>query len=68
MIPDSLVVDRNQPVDGVLMELSQRSLEAALVTRGERLAGILTALDACRGFARLLRHRAGAVDEDNGVA
>lgn len=68
MTRDPLVVDLNQPVDAVLLEMSRRHLDAALVTRGEHLAGVFTALDACRGFARLLQHRAGRVEEDDGVA
>lgn len=69
MTRDPLIVDLNQPVDAVLLEMSRRHLEAALVTRGQHLAGVITALDACRGFARLLQHRAGRSDEDDdGVA
>lgn len=68
MARDPLIVDLNQPVDGVLLEMSRRQLDAALVTRGEHLAGVFTAVDACRGFARLLQHRAGQGGEDDGVA
>ena len=61
------VVDLNQPIDQVLLEMARRNVGCALVSRGDQLAGILTTTDACREFARLVRHRAGKSDE-GGVA
>ena len=68
MSNDPLIVDLNQPVDVVLLEMSRRHLEAALVTRGEHLAGVFSVHDGCRGFARLLQHRAGEHEGDDGAA
>jgi CBS domain-containing protein len=48
-------VDVGAPLDRVLEELAARHLDAAVVLKEERLAGIFTLGDACRRFAALLR-------------
>jgi len=51
----ALEVDIGAPLDGVLEEMAARHLDAAVVLKEERLAGIFTLGDACRRFALLLR-------------
>jgi acetoin utilization protein AcuB len=52
---DVYVVDASEPLDEVLLAMAARPIGSALVTREGRLAGILTAADACRAFGELLR-------------
>jgi acetoin utilization protein AcuB len=52
---DPYVVDVGAPLDEVLLAMAERHIGSALVTRGGRLAGILTATDACRAFGETLR-------------
>lgn len=57
---DAYVVDAGEPLDEVLLTMAERHIGSALVTRDARLAGILTATDACRAFGETLRRlRAG---------
>jgi len=60
------VVDLHESLGTVARELAVRHLEAALVVRDGRLAGIFTTGDACRVLARLLRK--SEQDTDGGVA
>jgi CBS domain-containing protein len=54
-VPDPCVVDINAPLEGVLQAMSERHLDAVIVTRKDRLAGVLTGMDVCRYFAGYLR-------------
>lgn len=47
-------IDIHDRLDAVLMIMSERHLDAVVVTRLGRLAGILTASDAMRKFAEML--------------
>ncbi len=49
--PEPFVVDIDTPLESVLFEMADHRLEAAVVTRHGRLAGIFTQVDACRTFA-----------------
>jgi CBS domain-containing protein len=49
------VAQVTEQLDNVLMELSRRHATCVLVLRNDKLAGILTATDACRLFAEHLR-------------
>jgi acetoin utilization protein AcuB len=51
---EAYVVDLLTPTDEVLLSLADRRLEAALVVKEGRLAGIFTVTDAYRAFADLL--------------
>lgn len=56
----SLEVYRVAPeeaLDRVLSEMAERRIGSAIVTEGERIAGLFTATDACRCFAEHLRGR-----------
>lgn len=54
-VPDPCVVDINASLQGVLQAMSERHLDAVIVTRKDRLAGVLTGMDVCRYFAGYLR-------------
>jgi CBS domain-containing protein len=54
-LPDSCVVDINAPLERVLQDMSERHVDAVIVTRKDRLAGVLTSMDVCRYFAAYLR-------------
>ncbi len=51
---DVYVVDLAAPLDRVLIEMARRHVDAAVVVKKGRLAGILTATDACRCFGEWL--------------
>jgi acetoin utilization protein AcuB len=48
------IVSLSEPVDRVLREMVARHLEAALVVKGDKLAGIFTVTDALTAFADFL--------------
>jgi len=49
------LVRTREPLDRVLRHMADQHIEAALVVKDERLAGIFTLTDACSRFADLLR-------------
>ena len=49
------VVELSEPLDRVLLGMADQHLDAALVVKDGKLAGIFTITDACRGFRDLLR-------------
>jgi acetoin utilization protein AcuB len=55
-VSDAYVVDLNEPLDRVLLTMAERHIGSALVTRKGRLAGVFTAVDACRCFGEYLQH------------
>jgi CBS domain-containing protein len=63
MVPECYVVDIDTPLRTVLREMANRRIGSAIVTRGGKLAGIFTAVDACKAFADYLEGTA-FVDED----
>ena len=48
------VVVIEKPLEAVLLTLANRLADAAIVTRHGRLAGVFTAIDACRSFGQYL--------------
>jgi acetoin utilization protein AcuB len=63
-IPDPYVVDLNEPLENVLLTMAERHIGSALVTRKGRLAGVFTAVDACRCFGEYLRENFPHPDGD----
>lgn len=53
------IVDLNERLDIVLQKLSDEHIDAVLVTRNGKLAGVFTMTDACRSFAEYLREQFG---------
>jgi acetoin utilization protein AcuB len=51
---EAYVVSLSEPLDRVLREMAARHVEAALVVKGGKLAGIFTVTDACSTFAKFL--------------
>jgi acetoin utilization protein AcuB len=64
---EPLLVDLEHPLDQVVEQMAVRKVGAAIVMRGDKLAGILTTTDVCRLYAELLREL-GGVPEDDDVA
>jgi CBS domain-containing protein len=52
---DPSLVDLNSPLDGVLDLMAERQLHCVVATRGERVAGVFTTVDACSLLASILR-------------
>lgn len=59
MVVDPYVVGFNTPLSEVVAQMAQRHIGSAIVTRRGKLAGILSAMDACRIFAEYLDHQFG---------
>ena len=59
------IVDLNERLDIVLSKLSKEHIDAVLVTRHGKLAGVFTMSDACRGFAEYLRDQFGPPGGDD---
>jgi acetoin utilization protein AcuB len=57
LLADPYVVEMNAPLDDVLEQMARRQIGSAVVVRHGRLAGILSATDACRMLAEVLRQR-----------
>jgi len=55
LIHDAYVVDINEPLDNVLLHMAERHIGSVIVTRKDKLAGVFTTNDACRGFGEYLR-------------
>ena len=55
MVEDPYFVDIEASLITVLDELAKRHIGAALVMKGDRVAGIFSAIDACRELSRLLK-------------
>lgn len=51
------VVDLDAPLHSVLLEMAERRIGSALITRHEQLCGILTTTDICRTFGEELRQK-----------
>ena len=54
---DVYSVERDEPLDRVLSEMSERHIGSAIVTDSGKITGVFTATDACRHFAEYLRSR-----------
>lgn len=54
-LPQPYLVDLNAPLDAVAEEMANRQLPSVVVTRGEKVAGIFTLVDACRLLVDSLR-------------
>ena len=55
MVEDPYVVDLETPLITVLDELAARHIGTSLVMKGNRVAGIFSATDACRELSNLLK-------------
>lgn len=54
---DFYAVERDAALDDVLMEMAGRRIGSVIVTEKGEIAGLFTAVDACRCFAEHLRDR-----------
>ncbi len=62
------VVDITERLDHVVLQMAERRAGAAIVLRGEKLAGILTTTDVCRLLGETLREQARMGYSDDGDA
>lgn len=53
-VTDAYVVDFDEPMDKVLLTMAEKHIGSAIVTRHGILAGLFTAVDACRSFGEFL--------------
>lgn len=63
-ISDPYVVDLDEPLENVLLTMAAQHIGSALVTRKGRLAGVFTAVDACRCFGEYIRETFPRPDGD----
>ncbi len=63
-VSDAYVVDLNEPIETVLLTMATRQIGSALVTRQGRLAGVFTAVDACRSFGEYIEETFPRPDGD----
>jgi len=49
------IVELSEPLDSVLLRMATDHVDAALVVKEGRLAGIFTLTDVCRAYGRMLR-------------
>jgi CBS domain-containing protein len=68
VLRDAYIVESTRPLDEVARELARRHIDAALVVKQGRLAGIFTATDACRYLGDLLRAWYGSRGDDDRAA
>jgi acetoin utilization protein AcuB len=54
-IPEPYVVDLYTPIDNVLLTMARTHVDAVIVTRHGKLAGVFTMVDACRCFGEFIR-------------
>ena len=54
---DPYIVSIDAPIEEVLLTMADRHVGATIVLKGGRLAGVFTAVDACRCFGEFLRSR-----------
>lgn len=62
------VVQIGERLDLVAEQMSRRRVAAAIVMRGDKLAGILTTTDVCRLLAETLRERTFSPDDGGEAA
>lgn len=60
-------VDLHTRLDVVLSGMAEQNVNAVLIMKQDRLAGILTSQDACRGFAKWLK-KEYLPDDDPSIA
>lgn len=65
VLPDRLdVVEMEEAVEAVAQRMADDPIDAVLVEKGGRVAGIFTTTDACALLAELLRERRGTGGDD----
>ncbi len=62
--PEVYVVDIDTRLDAVLIEMAERRIGSALVTRQGRIAGVLTVTDVCRAFGEHLKEMYPGGDDE----
>lgn len=52
---DPYIVDVSEPLDAVIEQMAERSVDCAVIAQDDRVAGIFTQVDVCRAFVKWLR-------------
>jgi CBS domain-containing protein len=55
LLPDPYVVEMGASLADVVGEMAERKIGSAIVVKGGKLVGVLTAVDVCRELSSLLR-------------
>jgi acetoin utilization protein AcuB len=63
-LQNKYIVDLNERLDRILLNMADKRLDCALVTKHGRLVGIFTSTDVCRSFARYLEDQFGPPSGD----
>jgi acetoin utilization protein AcuB len=56
-VDDPYIVSLDEPLDAVLLSMAERHIGSAIITKGGKLAGMFTSVDACRCFGEYLREQ-----------
>ena len=64
-VKNPYIVGLEEPLDNVLLHLSNYHISSAIVVKENRLAGVFTESDACRLFATFLRDQFRNMDGDD---
>lgn len=62
---DPYIVGLDEPLDRILLTMAERHIGSAIVTRGGKLVGIFTAVDACRSYGEYLREHFSRPTDDS---
>ena len=63
-IADPYIVSVDEPLDSVLINMAERHIGSAIVTKADKLVGMFTSVDACRSFGEYLREHFPRPDGD----
>jgi CBS domain-containing protein len=61
---DPYIVSVDEPLDNVLLNMAERHIGSAIVTKADKLVGMFTSVDACRSFGEYLREHFPQPDGD----
>ena len=49
------IVSLDEPLDSVLLSMAEKHIDSTIITKGGKLVGMFTTVDACRCFGEYLR-------------
>ena len=67
-VTNAYVVSMKEPLDNVLVHMTNEHVGSAIIMKGERIAGMFTLRDACRCFADHLRDHCRPPRDGNDIA
>jgi acetoin utilization protein AcuB len=54
-VAEPYIVSVDEPLDNVVLTMAEKHIGSAIVTKGGKLVGMFTSVDACRSFGEYLR-------------